>query len=83
MRGGLHNATALAAVAGHQPALLRIETFILCNNPLVKPPFTEGLAAGFFGRRWLPERDNVSHVTPCLILVQTYSFEPGFHSLDK
>ena len=83
MRRHLQFTAAFATVTGHQPALLRIETFILCNDPLVKPPLTEGLAAGFFGRRWLPERDNVSHVTPCLILVQTYSFEPGFHSLDK
>ena len=83
MRRRLQHATAFATVTGHQPALLRIEPFILCNDPLVKPPFTEGLAAGFFGRRWLPERDNVSHVTPFSSLVQTYSFEPGFYSLDK
>ena len=61
MRSGFHNTTPFAAIARHQPSLLCIKTFVLCNNPLVKAPFTEGLALRLFCSLRFPELDNVSH----------------------
>ena len=83
MRCRLQFTAAFATVTGHQPALLRIEMFILRDDPLVKTACTQGLAFGFFGRRWLPELDNVSHGTPFTGLIQSHPFEPGFDPLDK
>ena len=83
MRRGLHHTTTLTTVAGHQPALLRIETFILRDDPLVETPFAQGLAFGLFGCRWLPELQNVRHGTRLPGLVKSHPFEPGFHPLDE
>lgn len=76
MRGGLHCATTLTGVAGHQPALLRIEALVPGDDPLVKSPFAQGLALRLFGRRGLPERDDISHCRSFTNLAQTHPFEP-------
>jgi hypothetical protein len=61
MRRGFHNTTPFTTIARHQPSLLAIEAFIFSNNPLVKAPFTQGLALRLFCSLWLPEPDDVSH----------------------
>jgi hypothetical protein len=80
---GLHHTTAFAAVAGDQLALLRIETLVLRDDPLVETPLAQGLAFGLFGCRWLPELQNIRHGTRLPGLVKSHPFEPGFHPLDE
>jgi hypothetical protein len=61
MCGGFLYATALATIVCHQPPLLRIETFILRNDPLVKTPPAQGLAFSLLGGLRLFKLNNVCH----------------------
>ena len=61
MCGGFLYATALATIVCHQPPLLRIETFILRNYPLVKTPPAQGLAFSLLGGLRLFKLNDVRH----------------------
>ena len=61
MCGGFLYATALTAIVCHQSPLLRIETFILGDSPLVKTPPAQGLAFSLLGGLRLFKLNNVRH----------------------
>ncbi len=61
MRCCFLNTAAFTAIARYQPPLLRIETLVLQDNPLVKTPFAQGLAFSLCRGLWFFEAEDVSH----------------------
>ena len=61
MCGGFLYDTALTTIVCHQPPLLRIETLVLRDYPLVKTPPAQGLAFSLLGGLRLFKLNDVRH----------------------
>jgi len=61
MCGGFLYTTALTTIVRHQSPLLRIETFILGDSPLVKTPPAQSLAFSLVGGLRLFKLNDVCH----------------------